>query len=272
MKKQHGFSMLFVLLVVIVLAIVGFAAFRVNSNKSSKNIDSNTSDSAENATSTQENVASTVANEDVDSTTDCSSEPTLPLPVDLTRIKSILYPGQVRGGNFKPHGGFILSGTNNADITLPIDAKVIDGVRYIESGEVQYLFDFEADCGYRFRLDHLHTLTEEMQTLADTLPEPTAESRTTNVESKQIKAGTVIATRVGFLKTSNTSFDFGFYDMNTQNEASKATDWPTDFQYTTELATHGTCWLDYLSTENVTSVKALPAGDGFQGKNSVYCK
>lgn len=269
MKKLSGFSAIIVLALIVIFAVVGFAAFRVASKKSSNNNESKTNVSTDKTSSEQE--ATKTSKERKTTSADCSIEPVLPLPVELSRIKSILYPGQVRGGNFKPHGGFILNGSNEADITLPMDAKVIDGVRYIESGEVQYLFDFEAACGYRFRLDHLHILSAEMQALAETLPQPTTDSRTTNIESKQFEAGTVVATRIGFLNTKNTSFDFGFYDMNKQNEASKASDWPTDFQYTTELATHGTCWFDYLSAENEAAVKALPAGDGSQGKNSLFC-
>lgn len=258
MKNEKGFGAIGLLLILATVAIVGFVGFRVvqSQTKTSnevKNLDIE-ADSAK-----QKSNAS------------CGSEPVIALPVANDRIESILYPGQVRGNNFKPHGGFRLNGNNTAQVTLPLDSKVIDGVRYSEAGEIQYMFDFQTDCGYRIRLDHLHTLSDEMQKIADQLPEPTEDSRTTNISSPLLRAGTVIATKVGFLETANSSFDFGFYDMNMQNKASQQADWPKDFQYTTELATHGTCWFDYLSDENESFVRSLPAGDGTQGKNSEYC-
>lgn len=207
-----------------------------------------------------------------DTNDSCTTAPELSLPIASNRIESVLYPGQVRGNNFKPHGGFILNGSNEATITLPVSAKIIDGVRYIESGEVQYLFDFETDCGYRLRLDHLHTLSEDMQKIADQLPAPTESSRTTRLDSDTLAAGTVVAHKIGIPNTGNTSFDFGFYDMNSQNEASKQTDWPKGMEYQNDLATHGTCWFDYLSASDEKFIRSLPGGDGQQGKKSVYCE
>lgn len=201
----------------------------------------------------------------------CQTAPVIELPVDGQRIRSVLYPGQVRGGNFKPHGGLLLNGSNDATVTLPLDAKVIDGVRYNESGELQYMFDFEAACGYRFRLDHLHTLSADFQKIADKLPTASEDSRTTNLTSEVFKQGTVVATKVGFVKTGNTGFDFGLYDTSKQNEASKQADWPRDFQYQTDSATHAVCWFDYLSTNDSSLIRGLPAGDMLQGKNSVFC-
>ena len=259
MKKQDGFSALGIVLIIFALGVIGFVGVKVfNSQDETKNTVSTKSTAG---TSDKQN-----------NKTSCDTEPVVALPVAKDRIEAILYPGQVRGNNFKPHGGFRLNGTNSAEVTLPLDAKVVDGVRYNEAGEIQYMFDFDTDCGYRIRLDHLHTLSADMQKIADQLPQPTEDSRTTNVSSETIKAGTVIATKVGFVKNSNSSFDFGFYNMNKQNEASQAANWPKDFQYTTELATHGTCWFDYLSESNEAFVRSLPGGDGVQGKNSVYCK
>jgi hypothetical protein len=179
----------------------------------------------------------------------------------------------VRGNNFKPHGGFILNGGNNADIILPLEAKVISGARYIEAGEVQYMFDFEADCNVRIRLDHLHTLSPQMQSYADKLPEPKQDdSRTTNITGDRLPAGTLIATKIGFPSMNNTSFDFGVYDMNTKNKASKSPDWPNSPDYQNDYAMHAVCWFDWLSPDQTAFVRSLPAGDGVRGKESVYCE
>lgn len=263
MRKQTGFANIVLLGLVLVLAMAGFAGYRVFKQQS---------DTSANQQNKQENGSPKVADAGLASGNPCSNPPEVALPVESQRIKSVLYPGQVRGNNFKPHGGFILNGSNEVEVILPLDGKVIDGVRYNESGEVQYMFDFEAECGYRFRLDHLHTLTDDMQVIADKLPQPTESSQTTKISSDTIKAGTKIATRVGFEKTANAFFDFGLYDMNVQNSASKQTDWPQDFQYQNELAIHGVCWFDYLLASDTSLVKSLPAGDGVQGKNSMYCK
>lgn len=273
MNKQLGFSTSIILLLLLVAGVVGFAGYSVFNKKDTNTPQpTNQATDAKVSTDTKVSAENKVSTEDKSNQKTCTSKPVAALPIDGQRIKSILYPGQVRGNNFKPHGGFILNGTNEASVTLPLDAKPIDGVRYIESGETQYMFDFEADCGYRFRLDHLNTLTSDMQKIADQLPQPTESSQTTAVNSGTISAGTVVATQVGFLKSKNTSFDFGFYDMNTQNTASKSSDWPQDFQHQTELATHGTCWFDYLSEKDAALIRSLPAGDANQGKTSAYCK
>ena len=264
MKHENGFSSVALVCAVVVIGVTGLVGYQVyrSSNRSADK-----SSSAVTA-----NKQPSIRSDSQESKETCAGDPVVDLPVDKNRVQAILYPGQVRGNNFKPHGGFRLTGGNNVNITLPLDAKVIDGVRYRESGEIQYMFDFQTECGYRIRLDHLHTLTSDMQKIAEQLPAPTEDSRTTNVSSVVIKKGTILATKVGFVNTGNSSFDFGFYDMNKLNQASQAADWPTDFQYTTELAKHGTCWFDYLSEKDEVFVRSLPGGDGVQGKNSVYCK
>ncbi|MBS3124483.1 hypothetical protein J4437_07700 [Candidatus Woesearchaeota archaeon] len=40
----------------------------------------------------------------------CPEPLVLKVPVDLERVNGILYPGQVRGDDFKPHGGFATDG------------------------------------------------------------------------------------------------------------------------------------------------------------------
>src|SRR3989344_2788331 len=74
--------------------------------------------------------------------------PTLQSPVDTGLVTSVLYPGQLRGGEYKAHGGFRLDGlkTNDVVVRAPISAKLIRARRYIEIGELQYIFIFETDC------------------------------------------------------------------------------------------------------------------------------
>ncbi len=204
----------------------------------------------------------------------CATPITFKAPADLSKATAVLYPGQTRGGNYKPHGGLRFDGVKNNAITVsvPMDAYVVDGSRYIEAGETQYMFDFEVACGLRYRFDHLLTLSPAFQALADTLPAAKVDdSRTTNFSTAlAVKAGDPIATAVGFSKTSNVSFDWGVYDLRAKNTASTDATWVA--AHDAQLAHYGVCWFDMLSTADEATVRALPAGDSTSGKTSDFCK
>lgn len=205
---------------------------------------------------------------------DCKEPLTLKTPVDITKATAILYPGQTRG-QYKPHGGFRFDGAKNTDITVtaPYDGVVTQGARYIEAGEVQYLFDIVNECGIAYRFDHLLTLSDTFQALANKLPEAKVDdSRTTRLEPTAVSAGDVIATAVGFAKTSNVAVDFGVYDLRTINDAAKSEAYKAAHKDQASLAYYGTCWLDLLPSKDKTAAKALPGGDGQAGKTSDYCK
>jgi len=259
-NNEAGFAHLAVVIAVAVLLLVGFAGYRVFTSKENSKLSSSG--------------GSSTTTESASSEESCSSKPVLPLPIDIKRVESILYPGQVRGGNYKPHGGFRLAGTDNAvEVKLPLTSKLISGARYIEQGEVQYMFDFETDCKIRMRFDHLLELSEDMKAEADKLPAAKVDdSRTTNLEGKEFKAGTVIAIQIGFKKNANTGFDFGLYDYNQPNEISKNSAWAADPLHQYDNAKYGVCWFDYLSPSDEATVRGLPATDMNQGKTSDYCK
>lgn len=206
----------------------------------------------------------------------CPDPLVLKTPIDLTKTTAVLYPGQTRGGNYKPHGGFIFNGSNNADITvtIPMDAVISKASRYIEQGETQYLFVLTAPCGISYRFDHLLTLSDAFQKVADSLPAAKLDdSRTTNINPPvTVQAGDQIATAVGFSKTSNVSVDFGVYDLRKANGVTPNTTWSGLFAQDKESAPYGICWFDVLSATDETTVRALPAGDGQNGKTSDYCK
>lgn len=206
---------------------------------------------------------------------DCASPVTMRLPVDLTLVSNILYPGQIRGGDYKPHGGFIFNGQPNNDInvTAPLDAVVVSGARYIEQGEIQYLFDFENRCGLRYRFDHLLTLTPAFEALASRLPAAQIDqSQTTNFSDPiSVTAGDEIATAVGFKKNLNVSVDFGTYDLRARNTAAADATWAAAYANEASQAYYATCWFDYFSAGNAAQIRALPAGDGTAGKTSDYC-
>jgi hypothetical protein len=52
-------------------------------------------------------------------------------------VTSILYPGQSRGDDYKPHGGFRLDGpgeTGVINIIAPMDAMIARASRYLAGG------------------------------------------------------------------------------------------------------------------------------------------
>lgn len=155
------------------------------------------------------------------------------LPIDVNKATSVLYPGQIRGGDYKAHGGFRFENSVPSDIlvTAPVDAKVIAGARYpVNTGDIQYTFDFENDCGIRYRLGHLLTLSPKFQALAEKFPMPTGlDSRITQVyPAIEIKKGEIIATAVGMTKNgtskngNNTFVDWGVYDYRQKMRLKKS--------------------------------------------------
>lgn len=196
-------------------------------------------------------------------------------PADVSMATAILYPGQIRGGQYKPHGGFRFDGKANSDITVkaPFDATITRASRYIEQGETQYLIELVNACGMMYRFDHLLTLSDVMQTMADALPAAQVDdSRTTNVSGVRVKAGEVMATAVGFEKTKNVGFDFGLYDLSKKNQASTDATWFTQHKNDAELAAYAVCWLNLLPSGDAAIAKKLPGGDATAGTKSDYCK
>lgn len=193
------------------------------------------------------------------------------LPVEIENVTSILYPGQPRGGNYKPHGGlrFDNNSSNDVDVTAPMDGYVVRGARYIE-GEIQYTFDFIHPCGIMYRLGHIRELTPKFQAFAEAFPAATQDSATTNINPPVwVEYGELIGTKIGIIETGNVFLDYGVYDLRTRNESAADTTYAAT--YNGQLALNAICWLDYLG-DSSEDIKALPAGDPGSGKNSDYCK
>lgn len=202
----------------------------------------------------------------------CPSPLVMTTPVALKKATGILYPGQTRGGNYKPHGGFRFDTSNSADISVkaPMDAAVVAGSRYRENGEVQYLFEFIHPCGIMYRFDHLRVLSPKLAGIAATFPAPKeGDSRTTRLSSAvNVSTGEVLATAVGFAK-NNTSVDWGVYDVRTKNAAAQNPTYAA--QRDNQLAEHAICWFNVLSAADKATVKKLPAASE-NGKKSDYCR
>ncbi len=197
--------------------------------------------------------------------------PLLQTPVDLSKVTSILYPGQERGGNYKAHGGFGFDNAtdNLVTVKIPLNGKITRVVRYREMGEIQYLFEFDGNCGVSFRFDHLRKLTPKFEAVVNAFPIKD-DTRTDPVNPPvAVTVGEVIATEVGFL--NNVSVDFGVYDMRQKNEASKDPAWASAHsQYPAD--SYAICWLNSLPQADSAAVNLLPGRDGKFEKKSDYCK
>lgn len=203
----------------------------------------------------------------------CPDPLVFPSPVDLTEASGILYPGQIRGGDYKPHGGvrFDQLANNLVDVYAPIDAKLYFAARHLESGEMQYSLYFINDCGIMYKLDHLRELTEKFENILEPVPTGAdGDSRTTMIAPPVfISAGEHVATKVGIEKTKNVFYDFGVYDLRKKNGVDYR---GRNIYNVEEFAMHGLCWLDYLEEKDKALAKSLPGSDGTSGKTSDYCK
>lgn len=297
---EAGFSHVHIFLVIIVIAGVGFAGWRVlGANKNTS-----TSETTASQNEADDRVKAAAWADDTEplwvadgrggwistpyemTPPDCPDPITVSSPTpQLDKATALLYPGQTRqgtfegiGGNYKPHGGlrFDKSTSKDVKVVMPFDGYVLRGSRYLIEGEIQYGFDFVNACGIMVRLGHLRELTPALAAIADKFPAATeGDSRTTKVEPViTFKQGDEIATAVGFQtpEPDNTFFDFGLYDLRSYNTASSDATYKQAHTADGELAYHALCWLDNLNPTDSKIVKALSAGDGSAGKTSDYCK
>lgn len=282
MKKldQNGSHLIVILLAIVVIAVIGFVGWRVFGNK--KQADHKDTGVTQPAPASEESEKSiswmwSGSQWQASGTPPKCKEPLTfaKSPTDVSKATAILYPGQTRGGNYKPHGGFRFGG-NNTDVIVvaPIDAKLVEGSRYIEQGETQYMLRFTNDCGLSYRFDHLLTLSPTLQAEVNKLPEPKVDdSRTTNFDKPiSVKTGDTVATATGFKNTKNVSFDFGVYDLRQRNKAAQDSAYVSLHQSEASQAAYALCWFDMLPSSDSAIVKSLPAADQQNGKKSDYCK
>lgn len=195
-------------------------------------------------------------------------EPLLAMsPVDLTKATAILYPGQYRGMDYKPHGGIGFADSRNDEITvrLPMEARLAQASRYIQNGEVQYLLEFRHDCGVAYRFDHLLTLSPVFQEIINRIPEARPDdSRTTPLETEIFPVGTVVATAVGLPSMQNVGLDFGVSDLRQPNSISTNSQWAQIHQSHWTSDAYGVCWFDLLSATDQEYISRLEAQYGVE--------
>ncbi|MEK6760897.1 MAG: hypothetical protein AABX93_03160 [Nanoarchaeota archaeon] len=206
---------------------------------------------------------------------ECDEPLIFPSPADIKLASSILYPGQIRGGDYKPHGGIRFDGleNNGVDVYAPMDGNLFMAARHLESGEVQYSLYFTNDCGMLYKLDHLRELTSKFNSIMEKIPMGgEGDSRTTQIfPSIFVGKGEHVATKIGIEANKNIFFDFGVYDLRKTNGVVYDEEFRAKFYNIDQFGTHALCWLDYLEGEEKNIAKSLQGGDGISGKTSDYC-
>lgn len=202
---------------------------------------------------------------------DCPNPFTFPSPADVNLATGILYPGQFRGGEYKPHGGFRFDNQsdNNINVYAPFDGSVVQAARHTSGNSVQYVIYVVNDCGMSYKFDHLLEVTEKLQKMFEKVPlAGENNTRTTFINPPVfISKGELVATKVGL--PGNVFFDFGVYDFRQKN----GVDYSGKNIFNVErYGEYGICWLDYLQGSDKTLAKSLPGADGVNGKTSDYCK
>lgn len=284
-KSQKGFSVVEILIVIVALGLIGAIGWKVMSrskDKTNNEVGSTQSPSTESSEQVSDDQQQLIWQQgengwrSMETPPECPAQPIMKMPADISKVTGILYPGQTRGGNYKPHGGFRFDNTANDKVTVtaPIDGFIVRGGQYLADGEIQYTFDVMNNCGVMYRVGHFRALPDNLQKIADTWPAAVeGDSRTQQVNPAIfVKQGTVLATSVGIVESQNTFFDWGVYDYRQENAASQSSAYQTAHAQEKELAWHAVCWFDWLPSNDAAKVKSLPPGDPTSGKTSDYCK
>lgn len=279
-KNEKGFGIVEIIIVIVALGILGFVGWKFVTNKNS-----------ETKTDTKSQNVKTESNQQPEAfvwqqtqngwqatqkAPDCPAQPMLKAPADLSKVTSVLYPGQTRG-MYKPHGGlrFDNSTDNKITVTAPFDGYIVKASRFFAEGttEMQYTFDIMNNCGIMTRIGHLREIPANLQKIIDKLPEASANSTIENVNPPvHVKQGEVLATKTGLISQKNTFFDWGVYDYRQENEASKSAAYKTAHPQG-EHAWYAVCWLqDWLPANDAKVLANLAPGDPTNAKTSDYCK
>ena len=190
-------------------------------------------------------------------------------PVDLSIVSSIIYPGQVRTGDFKPHGGFRTDGVSGpVEVTAPMAGYIWNAAKFTDEFGLHYTFDIQHPCGIMYRLGHLNAVPEKLDAIFNET-KGFRDSRTFLVDPPVfVELGETIATDV----QHRAGFDWGVYDLRKENAAAQSPAFREAHKDEISQAYYALCWLDLLPPEQESIVKSLPAADGISGKNSDYCK
>lgn len=199
--------------------------------------------------------------------------------LDFSKVLSIVQPGQVRGGSYKPHAGLRWSEyggyVKGVTITAPFDGEIIGAAQYKTEGIYQFLVNIIHPCGFMLRLGHLLEPSDFIKDILKDIP-PAVEndSRESFLSGVLIKKGQVIATEVGMPPPASpdalgTFMDLGVLDLRARNPIL-----PLNFSSnaSTKYSLFSVCWYegDYFSETERTKVASLPFSNS--DSTSDYCK
>lgn len=203
---------------------------------------------------------------------DCPEPLILTTPVDITKLAGILYPGQVRGPEFKVHGAFRFKEgfAHDSVVRVPFDAYVKRGHHFISNGEDQYAFEFQSPCGIAYHFGHLRVLSPKFAEIIANLPPPDENSQYASLlKPIKVTIGEVVATEVGYANDLNVFVDWGVRDLRQKNSVTLRSEWS---QFSDQLDQYAICWLDYIPPDDSETLRALHStGDHEWGNKSDFC-
>jgi hypothetical protein len=197
---------------------------------------------------------------------------------DFALVEGRLEPGQIRGGDYKAHGGFRMKSTD-VEVFSAISGYITNVSAYLQDangnagvGEVQYLIEIQHPCGMQVRYDHLKILSAPIQQVfADNGVAVGKDSRTTPIQPPvPIQAGDLLATGVGLTETgSNYFFDFGAYDLRAPQPSKRSSEELLAMGASGVLGRYGLCWYDLFGSEYAKTIRSIPIGSTERGSD--YC-
>ncbi len=149
--------------------------------------------------------------------------------LDFSKVLSIVQPGQIRGGSYKPHAGLRWSEfggvVKGISIKAPFDGEVVAAAQYISEGNYQFTINIIHPCGIMLRLGHLLEPSDSIKKILSTIP-PAIEndSRESFLSGTFIKKDQLIASEVGMVPPASpdslgTFMDLGIVDLRKKNPA-----------------------------------------------------
>lgn len=285
---KSGFSALSLVILITFVAVAGFFAYKYvfsTGSPTSKALISKES-TTENSTRSDFVTWEYSHNEQTwlpsETPPPCDVDLTFPSPVDLSLVSGILYPGQTRGSDYKPHGGFRFDGhvDTKIEVYAIMRGYIKKVARYDDGYAIQHQIFYINECGIMVMNDHILTLSPELEKVFNEHNVHVGrdgDSRTTEIHPPvYIEKGTLLATEVGYdyfpggQDYKNIFVDFGLYDLRMQNTANFSDEFKKSNANVNEYGKYGLCWFEYLSEEDEAFVRSLPAG-GVEGKVSDYC-
>ncbi len=199
--------------------------------------------------------------------------------LDFSKVLSIVQPGQIRGGSYKPHAGLrwseFVGVVKGISIKAPFDGEVVAAAQYISEGNYQFTINIIHPCGIMLRLGHLLEPSDSIKKILSTIP-PAIEndSRENFLSGTFIKKDQLIASEVGMVPPASpdslgTFMDLGIVDLRKKNSALDSSfKSNADIKY----ALYSVCWYEgnYFSDSDRARVLNLPFSNG--DATSDYCK